>query len=266
MLTRLKDIFIGIGINLQFFTTIPLRRELPMEQKHLSYALYSFPLLGLIQGSIYALFLFIAQTLPLSDILVALVLWLVLIALSGGIHLDGWIDTSDAYFSFREKEKRLEIMKDPRVGAFGVLSIIVFLFVRFIVLYELIGFNEKIYVWVILIPFLGKMILGAYLQALPAARESGMASFFKQGARKGIWLAYVLFLLLMGLFLLFYAKELLLGYGILVLTLVLLGYGIAGKLVKNFGGITGDTLGASSEGMELALWIMVLLLHSFAMV
>ncbi|UJL46626.1 adenosylcobinamide-GDP ribazoletransferase [Virgibacillus sp. NKC19-16] len=268
MLANLRGFFIGICINLQFFTSIPIKRELPMSRFYISRALKTFPLLGLLQGAFYAAVLLILQSFtPFSDVVIALCLWLVLIFLSGGIHLDGLIDTGDAYFSYRDKQKRLEIMQDPRVGAFGALTIIVFLGVRFVVLYELLTIAIPwTYLMVMLIPFLGKMLLGAYLQLMPAARNSGMAVFFQQGRSNAFWVTYGIYLIIIGIMLALLNTELLVFYFILISSMIVIGFIVAGKIKKNFGGITGDTLGASSEGMELLLWIAVWLLHSFAMV
>ncbi|QKY68694.1 adenosylcobinamide-GDP ribazoletransferase [Lentibacillus sp. CBA3610] len=268
MFTRLKGIFSGMGINLQFFTSIPIKSEIPMNRFHLSYALRTFPLLGLLQGVIYASVLFVLLSFtPFSDVMTALCLWLILIFLSGGIHLDGLIDTSDAYFSYRDPERRLAIMQDPRVGAFGVLSVIVFLGVRFVILYELITMADVwTYVLVMLVPFFGKMLMGTYLQVLPTARSHGMAHFFKHGTSSSFWMVYGFYLIIIGILIGLLNFELLACYLILVSCMIVIGYIIAGRIKKHFDGISGDTLGASSEGMELVLWIVMWLLHSFAMV
>lgn len=239
-----------------------------MNRFYISHALKTFPLLGLLQGGIYASVLFVLQSYtPLSDIVIALCLWILLIFLSGGIHLDGLIDTGDAYFSYRDVGKRLEIMQDPRVGAFGVLTIVVFLSVRFVILYELVTMAVPwTYLMVVLIPFLGKMLLGTYLQLLSTARNSGMAVFFQQGKSGTFWVTYGIYLGIIGIVIALLNMELLVFYFILISSMIVIGTFLAGKIKKNFGGMTGDTLGASSEGMELILWIAVLLLHSFAMV
>ncbi|RYG72401.1 adenosylcobinamide-GDP ribazoletransferase [Lentibacillus lipolyticus] len=268
MLPSLRAFFIGMGINLQFFTSIPIKKQLPMTRFYLSYALKTFPLLGLLQGAIYASILFVLLSYtPFSEVIVALCLWLVLIFLSGGIHLDGLMDTSDAYFSYKDVERRLEIMQDPHVGAFGVLSIVVFLSVRFIMLYELITMaGIWTYVLILLVPFFGKMLMGTYLQLLPTARNSGMAAFFKQGATRSFWMIYGFYVIIISILLACLSVSLLACYFILVSSVMVIGYLFAGKITKHFGGISGDTLGASTEGMELLLWIILWLLHVFAMV
>ncbi|GEM_PF-74359 len=268
MLPRIRLFFTGILINLQFFTSIPIHKQLSLEKRQLKYALQTFPILGLIQGGIYAGFLyFLVSFTPLSNLFITLLLWLLLIMLSGGIHLDGWIDASDAYFSYKDSGKRLEIMKDSRVGAFGVLSVIVFLFIRFVVLYEMIQqVNAAVYLFIVLIPFFGKTVLGIYLQSLPLARKEGMASFFRQGESKHYLAFYTFYILLAGGLLAWFHIPFILSYLIFVSVFMVASFLIAGFIKRNFNGISGDTLGASSEGMELLLWLTLLLLRSYAMV
>ncbi|MFD2762015.1 adenosylcobinamide-GDP ribazoletransferase [Lentibacillus juripiscarius] len=268
MRARLTGILIGVCINLQFFTSIPMKRELPINRFYLSYALRTFPLLGFVQGAIYAFVLYVLQSYtPFSDMILAFGLWLLLILLSGGIHLDGLMDTSDAYFSYKDVDKRLEIMKDPRAGAFGVLAITVFLTGRFVIFYELVRLaGEGIYVLVMLVPLLGKMLMGAYLQLVPSARKDGMAYLFQQGAGRFYWIVYGGYLLVMGIGITFLNIDLLVPYMTLMLVMAAGGYILSGKIKKHFGGITGDTLGAISEGMELVLWITVWLFYVFALV
>lgn len=260
--------FTGILINLQFFTSIPINKQFHLDKKQLKYALQTFPVLGLIQGGMYAGFLYVLQSFtPFSDLMSALLLWLFLIILSGGIHLDGWIDASDAYFSYKDPEKRLEIMKDPRVGAFGVLSVVVFLFVRFIIIYEIAQLADTAtYLLVVFIPFFGKSLLGIYLQGLPLARNEGMAHFFRQGKTKYFLTVYIFYILFFGSLLVWLRFELIIPYIIFTAVFMIMSFFIAGFIKRNFTGISGDTLGASSEGMELLLWLTLWLLLSYAMV
>lgn len=268
MLCKIRLFFTGILINLQFFTSIPVKKQLSLDQNQLSYAIQTFPILGLFQGVIYVAFLYILQNFtPLTDLIITLFFWLLLIILSGGIHLDGLIDTSDAYFSYKDPKKRLEIMKDPRVGAFGVISVIVFLFTRFIILYELIQVTSSaVFLFIMMIPCFGKMMMGVFLQILPLARKVGMASFFKKGKSNRMFLVYMVYLVIFSIFIIWFQLELLIVFLLFTLVTFLVGLSMAKSITKNFNGITGDTLGASSEGMELLLWLTLLLLRSYVMV
>src|SRR5699024_12026392 len=75
----------------------------------------------------------------LSDLAITLIFITFTIILTGGIHLDGWIDASDAFFSYRDVKKRLHIMEDPRVGAFGVFGLLFLLSFRFLFFFEIVS-------------------------------------------------------------------------------------------------------------------------------
>jgi adenosylcobinamide-GDP ribazoletransferase len=263
----MKSFVFGFILNIQFFSTIPLPSEVPVDKKHLKRALQTFPLLGIMQGVIYAGFLYILlEWTSLSALAVAFLVWLLIILLTGGLHLDGWLDCSDAYFSYRDQAARLRIMEDPRVGAFGILSVIVLLAARFLFIYEIILMSGiAVYFFIISIPFLGSMLMGMMLTLAPLAKEEGMAFFFRKAIRpKSIWtypVYIILFLVGTGLFVpafLYYLIIMLLAITILFLL-------FRRKSVKWFGGITGDVIGASREGAEIILWMIVWLLLYFGM-
>lgn len=257
----------GFLINLQFFTSIPIPLQIPMDKEHLEKAIKTFPLLGLLQGCIYAgiLYSFLHWT-PFSDLTTAFAVWLAVILLTGGIHLDGWMDTSDAFFSYRDKEKRLEIMSDPRTGAFGVLSVIVLLSARFLFIYEITQMAQPIsYFFIILIPFYSKMVMGVLLLNVKTAKNGGLGSLFKQAASEKTLSFYIIYtVILIGLTAIFIKDAL---WGILLFLFVAGGViaFLKEKVVNWFGGMTGDVLGASVEGTEVLLWVTLWLLHYFAM-
>ena len=171
-------------MSIQFFTSIPIPYEVPMDRDHIEKAIKTFPLLGLMQGIFYTFLLYgLVQWTPFSSLAVAFFVWLALILLTGGLHLDGWMDASDAFFSYRDKQKRLEIMKDPRIGAFGVLSVIVLLSARFLFIYEItLRAVDSTYVLIALIPFLSKSVMGILLIKVRAAKEDGLGTLFKKAS------------------------------------------------------------------------------------
>lgn len=257
----------GFIINLQFFTSLPINIVIPMDKYHLRSSIKSFPLLGLLQGGIYSLVVYtLAEWTPFSSLAVAFFLWLLTILLTGGIHLDGWIDGSDAFFSYQDRARRLEIMKDSRTGAFGVLSVIVLLGSRFLFIYEIISsMNGLFYFLILMLPFLSKEVMGAVLLTVPAAKKEGLASFFQAaGKRRDLALYPVYFIVLIGIFMYLFVDAVLPA---LILAVVAAGsyFFIRRKSVKWFGGITGDVLGASVEGTENILWMTMWLLHYFVM-
>ncbi|RTR28470.1 adenosylcobinamide-GDP ribazoletransferase [Robertmurraya yapensis] len=255
----------GFLLNLQFFTSIPIRVALPMDKKHLQSSIKSFPLVGLLQGILYSGLVYVLiQWTPFSTVAIAFLLWLATIIITGGIHLDGWMDVSDAYFSYQDQEKRLEIMKDPRIGAFGVLAVIVLLSSRFLFIYEIIGsMSFASYFMVALIPFLGKSIMGAMLVTIPSAKKEGLAAMFQEAGKRRSLVVYPIYLAIVAFFVQW--MGLIVPFFILVgVALVCYGF-IRIKAIKWFNGITGDVLGASVEGTEMILWLTLWLLHYFVM-
>ncbi len=256
----------GFLINLQFFTAIPIKLELPMDQAHLRRSVQTFPLLGLFQGLIYSFLLYAVLTwTPFSHTAAAFLLWLATILLTGGIHLDGWMDASDAYFSYQNLEKRLAIMKDPRTGAFGVISIIVLLSCRFFFIFELTSaVHFMTYILIAALPFLSKNVMGAMLIMVKSAKSEGLGRMFQEAAPAKVLWIYPLYMVVFLFTALFLGGEFM-RLGILIMAAAASYFICRRNALKWFGGITGDVLGASVEGTELILWTVMWLLHYFVM-
>lgn len=263
----MRKLLKGFLINLQFFTAIPVHLELPMDKPHLKRAVQAFPLLGLLQGGIYAgLFYLLLEYTPFSNLAAAFLLWLMSILLSGGIHLDGWMDASDGYFSYKDQEKRLEVMNDPRTGAFGVISVIVLLSSRFFFIYEITeNVHAASYLMIAAIPLFSKSVMGLLLLTVKSAKKEGLGALFQSAASpKDLW-TYAVYIIGFLAFVIWFDG----GFNyvsILLVTALLILLFCRGKAIKWFGGITGDILGAAVEGTELFLWMTLWLLHYFVMV
>ncbi|MGM7636742.1 adenosylcobinamide-GDP ribazoletransferase [Bacillus sp. Hm123] len=256
----------GLLLSFQFFTIVPIHRELPMDAAHLRAVLRMFPLFGLLRGLLYAsIFWALLEWSPLSQLGNAFLLWLLPIIWTGGLHLDGWIDTSDAFFSYRDRERRLEILKDSRVGAFGVLSLIIFLAARFLFFYELVAFGDSQLAFVIgLIPFYSQMVMGLLLNGTPPAKKEGLAYYFQQGKDATLALRYSVWLLVMGVIIVAISQALATFLIFTAITAIFFLF-VRRSTMKHFGGITGDLLGASLEGVEAILWMTLWLLVSIGM-
>ena len=247
----------GLLINLQFFTSIPIPISLPMDKPHLEKAIRTFPIAGLIQGGIYALILYaFLEWTPFSLLAAAFAVWLAGILLTGGIHLDGWMDASDAFFSY----------SDPRVGAFGVLSVNVLLGARFLFIYEIVLLsNPTSYFLIAMIPFLSKMVMGTLLIKVKGAKKEGLGSLFQQAAAKTTLSIYPVFLLAAAAAAGLAGYPAIVGFLFMVLFSILFFVLLSRKVIAWFGGMTGDVLGASVEGTEVLLWMILWLLHYFVM-
>lgn len=148
-----RQIMEGFFLALQFFTIIPVQKEFAIDEKRLKFAVLSMPMIGAFIGLTGSLIMYMAKFwTPLSNWACALFLLFYFVAITGGIHLDGFTDTADAYFSYRDKEKRLKIMEDPRVGTFGVLALLFLSAFRFLFMAEIIGAIDNFW-FAVFIPF-----------------------------------------------------------------------------------------------------------------
>lgn len=259
----------GLILNIQFFSTIPIRKkEVPITTENLRRAVQLFPVLGLLQGGmLVALFYLLTEYTFFSPLAVAFLLWLFIIIITGAIHLDGWIDSSDAFFSYRDKERRIEILADPRVGAFGLISGIVLLATRFLFIYEIVVMaNDFTILLMLLIPFIGKIFMGMMLSLLPPMKKSGLGHLFHEASKGSISRFYTVYVLLMFVILfLFQAYVLLVMSSCLLLVSFICYFFAKRKVISWFGGINGDVVGGATEGVETILWLIIWLFHYYAM-
>lgn len=118
------------------YTKIPMPK-LEMNNATLKYCLYFLPLTGLIVGLAEVAWLIICVTLGFSPVLFGAGACAVPFLLTGGIHMDGYVDTSDALNSHADVKKKHYILSDPHVGAFSVISSIIYILMMFAALYEI---------------------------------------------------------------------------------------------------------------------------------
>jgi adenosylcobinamide-GDP ribazoletransferase len=167
------------------------------------------------------------------------------ILLTGAIHCDGLADFCDGFFGGKTKDQILSIMKDPRIGSFGVIALIMDLGFRFIAYYALI--SGKAFFVIAFSLVISRIMQSGCISFLPYARqEAGTAApFFGAKSLKWLVLAVCVVSYFIGsLFSGFANAGILFGSGIVVTAAFLL------FCHKKIGGVTGDCLGACSELVE----------------
>ena len=189
------------------------------------------------------------------DYLSAAVLLLSLVASTRALHLDGLMDTCDGLFGGFTPERRLEIMRDSRVGAFGVAGAVGLLLLKYGALVSLLGLNELGKEWsLLLFPMLSRWSMVVALGAFPYVRAQGLGSPFHQGgvrwATAAAAAAAVISAVLLGGI---GGAGMLAGASVLAW---LLGWAMSGRL----GGLTGDTYGAVNEVVEVVVLMVAVAL------
>ncbi len=235
---------------LRFLTILPLPGRFGTAEKDLTHAVPFFPLIGLLIGCIAAptaelLFIFLAP-LPAAVLTVML-----LLAFSGGLHLDGLADTADGFFSARTRERMLEIMKDSSIGAMGAIALLLVLLLKTACLASL---HEQLLPAVLLMPLAGRTAILVLMALLPYPREQGLgrlfALYFDSIAGGAAALA--------GLLLCAIAAYVFAGTQGLaaIAVMLLLTLCFADLCQRKIGGATGDTLGAACELAETAVALL----------
>jgi adenosylcobinamide-GDP ribazoletransferase len=236
---------------LGFLTVAPLPARLRGDGAALGRSVVFFPVVGLAIGvAVGGLDAALRRCLPVSVATVFTVI--ALVAVSGGLHLDGLADTADGFFSSRPRQRILEIMKDSRSGPLGVAAVVLVVALKLAV----IGALPADLRWraLVLVPLAGRSGIVASMMVLHYARpEGGLGTAF---AARRPWGALLLSLALLGV-VGFWAdgtRGLVGGAASLGAALLLSVYA-----QRKIGGWTGDTLGATCEVVEVVPALVLLL-------
>ena len=245
----------GFFTAMRFLTVLPVPLGREAGSERVGRSLVYFPLIGLLLGLLLAgLDWALERVLPVSVSSGIVLVFLVLI--TGATHLDGFIDTCDGMVAGKTPEQRWEIMRDSRVGAFGVVGACCLLLLMYV---SLANLPETSRAWaLVLMPVLGRWAVVGAIWAFPYARPVGLGRVFKDEARwwmvalaTGVALAVsVATLRLAGLAIMF-------GAGLVTLLLCVI-------FKRKFAGLTGDNYGAVIVMGELTGLILVIALPSWS--
>ncbi|MFJ5537414.1 adenosylcobinamide-GDP ribazoletransferase [Vreelandella titanicae] len=242
----MKNALFGVLLALQFLTRIPIPISVPWTPDTRRWAVRAFPLVGLMIGGLLALVALGMQNVPAPvSALAVLSVW---VTLSGGLHLDGIMDIADALGSNQPIARRWEIMKDPQIGSFGMLALVFLLAWKGVLLWALLAYQAPLW-WLLMLPALGRWAGVALLVLTPCAQQKGLAWSWQQSlSGQDVALALVPIVLIALL-----APAIVL----MMLTVTVFVLLIRWLMLRLFNGINGDMVGATIEGGEL--WLLILL-------
>ena len=246
----------GFRAAVGFLTILPVS---PRDQDGLAYARGYFPLVGLALGLLLAGldmilsgYLFLPQgtfiALAPNHLLESALLVVLLVVLTRGLHLDGFMDSCDALFGGYTRERRLEIMRDPHVGAFAVVGVVCLLVIKCAAIAGLLQ-PLRLHM-LILFPCLSRWAVLLVMELYPYARSEGLGSAFL-GERGRLQLVF-------GLLCALFASLLAAGVLglILLLSASLIAWIIGAWASRLLGGLTGDVYGAINEIVETAILVL----------
>jgi adenosylcobinamide-GDP ribazoletransferase len=249
----------------QFLTRFPLPVKMEYTDKIFRRSVVYYPFVGTVIGLILTLAgAGLREWLPIFPASVILLcLW---IAVTGALHLDGLMDTADGVLSHRSREKMLEIMKDSRVGAMGVIVCVLYMLLKLSFIMEVMdGSWRHAAVFFFCAPIWSRWFMVVAIVRWPYARAgtTGLGTVFQNvRLRHVVSATLVAFIFTLGALWIFGFNGLTLflytcGFPIVI---GLLGWAMAHFLYRKLGGLTGDTYGALNECLEMLILFSALII------
>lgn len=241
-----------IIIALNFLTILPIGRNISITTSDLGRAVAWFPLVGVCLGGSAAALSWGLHHIGLSlaaDVLVVLMLAVG----TGGLHWDGLMDTADGIFSHRDREQKLAIMKDSRVGAMGVQAATILMLLKVAVLFDTA--TPMKFLLLVLAPAVARLGMGIAVIKYPYARVGGgLGSAFAQQAGFKQILIGLITLLAITLLIIYFTN--IWAMAMVVLLGLMLSLFTARFIAAKLQGLTGDTYGAICEITEIGVLLL----------
>ncbi len=254
-----------LAVSFALYSRIPMPR-FEMDEDDMAHSLMFFPAVGAVIGMAVYLFNLLLLKLFVPDTARVFVTLLIPIVITGGFHLDGFMDTEDALRSYAAREKKLEILKDPHIGAFAVIGLAVYLLVVLSALSFIIQRgNPGMMLLAIPMLMMSRALSGLTSLLLPKAKKDGML-YAEAGNKHGsvIW-ALAVWLLISVIVMICFGITGYMSFGVIVTIVISFAATFIiykNMVIRQFGGVTGDTAGylvTVSEGAAVVLTALFLL-------
>lgn len=220
------------------YSKIPMPR-VEWRDENRRYALCFFPLIGAVTGALFLLWRWFCRWAEIGTLLNAAICTAIPILITGGIHVDGFCDVSDAVSSHAERSKKLDILSDPHIGAFAAVKLCIYLLIQTALFAELSLFRAEI---VISIGFLmSRALSGIAAVCFKNARGKGSLWAFTEPAHKTVTLVVLGIITALCAASMIIISPLCGGAAVIASAAAFVWYRLYSY--RQFGGITGDTAG-----------------------
>ncbi|MBR1417376.1 MAG: adenosylcobinamide-GDP ribazoletransferase [Synergistaceae bacterium] len=240
-----------------FFTILPtpgLKGHEEWHERAMYYFALAMPLVGFIIGLIWALCFAVILKLNFNFVLKGVLMELMAFMITGGIHMDGLMDTCDAIFSRKDRETRLNILHDTHTGAFAVMGCVFIILLKSAlfaeIFYRLNNLNFNLIAALICTPLFARLGMAIYFNSMPYAKRGITTSLGEQRDRKHSIYLIILACVIAALNIYLGNYALPLAWLIIFLLWRFICFNI-------FGGIAGDLLGAFAELSESILILSI---------
>lgn len=250
----MKTILKAVNVAFSIYSKIPMPR-FTWESADMKYHLCFFPWVGAVIGAVEWLWYCLAQYLAVGEVLFLLFQAAIPILITGGFHMDGFMDTMDAIHSYKEREQKLEILKDPHIGAFSVICLLTYGLLYLAFLSEII--KPRFFGIFCCSFFLSRVLSGVSVVTFHPAKKEGMLLVSSTTAEKKRVRIILFMQCLPYIAVMFYLSVSAALAVIIMMGLCFLFYKKMSE--KQFGGITGDLAGffvtVSEAGAVITLGI-----------
>lgn len=242
-MTAFRDIAPHVVPDLLSATALLTRLPVPDHPPVGAASAWAWPVVGALLGALAAAVAGLALWLGFTPGVAAAVVLMLAAILTGGLHEDGLSDTADGLFGGWTRERRLEIMKDSRVGSFGVLALVLVTLLRWSALATILAGGS---LWTLpAVGALSRAPMAVVMSALPNARDSGLSRATGRPSGRVALIGVALAVAIAVLF-----------AGWAAFDMLLLVAGATALLARSaqarIGGQTGDILGAAQQLAEAA--------------
>jgi len=248
-LTRLQGLTRDLRIAVSLCTRLPVAPSAAASEGDVARASWAFPLAGALIGLIAGTVYWLADRLHIPPISASVLALATSILLTGAMHEDGLADTADGLGGGKTREKKLEIMRDSRIGTFGACALGLSLLLRWSALTALED-TRAVAIALIVAHAGARAVLPAFMSLVAPARIDGLSS--DAGQPPPISVAVALGLCIVALSIGFGLGAMLTG----VVMLAAIGLLLALLARRQIGGQTGDVLGALEQAAEAALLLL----------
>ena len=231
-------------MSIGMFSILPVPKK-TWDERSLGWVIPWMPVVGGLIGLLWFAVAWLTTDWP-PAVRAALVM-LTPFVLSGFIHLDGFMDTADAWFSRRGLEEKKRILKDSHVGAFAVIAVACLFLLQYSAI-ETILAEKKSLLALIFIPILSRNIVGLQLLSHKAMSETGFAAMFKTNTGKRHY-AFIGVLFAVAVIVPAFCG---LDMGTATTATTVTGMGVMALLISRFQGVSGDLCGCAITLSELA--------------
>ncbi len=234
----MMKLFKALVISFSMYSGIPMP-QFEWKEEDMKYMLCFFPWIGVAIGFGIALWSMLCKHIGLGTLCYMMGGAAIPLLITGGFHVDGFMDTMDAFHSYQPKEKKLEILKDSHIGAFSVIMLALY---GLIYLGAFSEIQKESGLWIVCAGFvLSRVLSGIAVVTFRSAKSDGLLYLFASRAQKRIVKAslYVQGVLCIAFML---WKSFLPGGAAVLAALLTFAY-YRYRTKKELGGITGDTAG-----------------------